>query len=475
MPYCSSDSWTGFQSATRGLDQQRKSVSPTFSFMGSKIIEKVLDSLFDDLPHESSLYDSKFILLAGDSAGATGVILNLDKVNSLVQQRFINNNSNTSLNNNQNCSSDGSSVRCEQASIQAPVLRGIADSGWFLDNEPYEFSASSNNQDQSAYSGSFASDSSEIDCDRQRCTPLQSIRQAMSYWNGQVPASCAVKQFAEPWRCYFAYRAYQSLKTPLFVVQWLYDEAQLMVDNIIRPGTIDQWNYVNKLVSEMRQSLENVTALFAPSCLSHSLIIKQSWNQININGFRLPHILNSWEEETLSNQPSLQTLLLDQQQLESISSSQQPYNGNQAATIPSYNNNNNQQSITTFDERLNQQVTSSINLELRTTTGLRSINGQTTNLRPKGRKKKRNNNQHNSSGSNRIATLTNRLSRSTSFLDETTLVFNNNVPDILVASSIRQQEGADKFRLIDTCGWPQCNRDCPYLEQDLNLRPTLSY
>lgn len=198
-----------------------------------------------------------------------------------------------------------------------------------------------------------------------------------------------------------------------------------MVDNIIRPGTIGQWNYVDRLESETRASLENVTALFAPSCFSHSLIVKQSWNQININGFKLPHVLNSWEEETLTNQPTLEQL---NQDLELASASQQQswISDSQAALI-------------SRDDRAHRAQAT---LELRSAGQQRSINNGNlastgTSSRPKSRKRKRNNNNNNGnsannqqhSGNNRIGPLaTNRLSRSTS-TDDATIIFNNNVPD----------------------------------------------
>lgn len=281
IPYCSSDSWTGLENAN-------SPTSSSFSFLGSKIIEQVLESLHEDLPQDYSLYDAKSILLAGDSAGATGAILNLDKVNQFIEYKA--NLLRSSCSKNVNNLSLEQSTSCQQKQQQqVPIVRGLADSGWFLDNEPFL---------ETTYLSDFELLNNE-NCDQIRCTPLQSIKQAMKHWNGQVPAACFDRYPLEPWHCYFGYKAYQTLKTPLFVVQWLYDEAQLMADHISRPDTSNQWNYVNKVSNEMRVSLENVTALFAPSCLSHSLITKRSWNEININGFKLPHILNTWEEQAL--------------------------------------------------------------------------------------------------------------------------------------------------------------------------------
>lgn len=300
VPYCSSDSWSGFAQANSSDHGSQ------FAFMGSKILERVLESLYDDQARNSSLFEAKFILLAGDSAGATGVILNLDKVAALIEQRSSSYSSKSCIGKSNNSHRFDSTVQAELCEPKhTPVLRGLADSGWFLDNEPYDYGRHEVNYGEllaDQHNQESFSDERQLDCDRSRCTPSQSIRQAMRLWNGQVPETCANKHLDEPWRCYFGYRVYQSLKTPLFVVQWLYDEAQLMVDNIARPDTSGQWNYVNKVVNEMRVSLENVTALFAPSCLSHSLITRRSWNQININGFKLPHVLNSWEEQSLSGE-----------------------------------------------------------------------------------------------------------------------------------------------------------------------------
>lgn len=295
IPYCSSDSWTGQLDA--GLANSSQGLT-SFSFLGSKILEKVIESLYEELPRDYSLYNAKSILLAGDSAGATGVILNLDKVNEYVENKANLMRANCARNSNYNNNNGPSSqqqINCQRRGNRQPVpiVRGLADSGWFLDNEPY-------------LESTYLSDSelNNDNCEQTRCTPLQSIKQAMRYWNGQVPDVCFDQYPLEPWRCYFGYRAYQTLKTPLFVVQWLYDEAQLMVDHISRPDTSNQWNYVNKVSNEMRVSLENVTALFAPSCFSHSLVIKRSWNDITINGYKLPHILNTWEEQALLDMSS---------------------------------------------------------------------------------------------------------------------------------------------------------------------------
>lgn len=228
IPYCSSDSWSGSRVASNPGD---------FSFMGSQIIEQVM---IDLLPH--GLKDADFLLLAGSSAGAVGVLINLDRVSDLMHRL-------------------------------APrvQVRGLADSGWFLDNEPYLDTNSNNiNQEERNLSPEQLCQTSP-----HSCPPVESIKLGLSHWNGQVPSSCAKDYPGQEWKCYFGYRIYQSLRTPLFVVQWVFDEAQMTVDNVGSPVTRSQWNYIHRLGKELRKSLQNVTALFAPSCVSHTLLTKR--------------------------------------------------------------------------------------------------------------------------------------------------------------------------------------------------------
>lgn len=227
IPYCSSDSWSGSRPARNPGD---------FSFMGTQIIEQVM---IDLLPR--GLKEADFLLLAGSSAGAVGVLINLDRVSDLMHRL-------------------GTRVQ----------VRGLADSGWFLDNEPYSEPSNSNNQIQAEMTASELCETSP-----HSCPPVESIKLGLSHWNGQVPSSCAREYPGEEWKCYFGYRIYRTLKTPLFVVQWIFDEAQMTVDNVGSPVTRSHWSYIHKLGKELRKSLENVTALFAPSCVSHTLLTKR--------------------------------------------------------------------------------------------------------------------------------------------------------------------------------------------------------
>lgn len=52
------------------------------------------------------------------------------------------------------------------------------------------------------------------------------------------------------------------LVAPLFVVQWLFDEEQLRVENIYMGGqhmSQEQWQYIQNLGRELKNSLSDVT------------------------------------------------------------------------------------------------------------------------------------------------------------------------------------------------------------------------
>ncbi|KAB0396039.1 hypothetical protein E2I00_012919 [Balaenoptera physalus] len=203
-----------------------------YAFMGALIIQEVVRELLG-----KGLSGAKVLLLAGSSAGGTGVLLNVDRV----------------------------AEQLEELGYPAIQVRGLADSGWFLDNKQYR----------------------RTDCiDTITCAPTEAIRRGIRYWNGVVPERCR-RQFkeGEEWNCFFGYKVYPTLRCPVFVVQWLFDEAQLTVDNVHltgQPVQEGQWLYIQNLGRELRNTLKDVPASFAPACLSHEIIIRSCpWPHCN--------------------------------------------------------------------------------------------------------------------------------------------------------------------------------------------------
>ncbi|CAK6438633.1 unnamed protein product [Pipistrellus nathusii] len=236
IPYCSSDVWSG---------ASPKSDKNEYAFMGALIIQEVVRELLG-----RGLSGAKVLLLAGSSAGGTGVLLNVDRVAEQLQE-------------------------LGHAAIQ---VRGLVDSGWFLDNKQYH----------------------RTDCvDTATCAPTDAIRLGIRYWNGLVPERCR-RQFqeGEEWNCFFGYKVYPTLRCPVFVVQWLFDEAQLTVDNVHltgQPVQEGQWLYIQNVGRELRQTLKDVAASFAPACLSHEIILRSHWTEVQVKGTSLPRALHCWD------------------------------------------------------------------------------------------------------------------------------------------------------------------------------------
>lgn len=122
--------------------------------MGSLIVRQVIDDL---IPLGLGRSQGGELLLAGSSAGGLGVMLNLDKV-----KRFLR----------------------EERNVKISV-RGVSDSGWFLDREPFALGAISG---------------SEV------------VKQGHALWEGSLPEACVAAYPTEPWRCYFGHRLYPFLK-----------------------------------------------------------------------------------------------------------------------------------------------------------------------------------------------------------------------------------------------------------------------
>ncbi|RXM37397.1 Palmitoleoyl-protein carboxylesterase notum1a [Acipenser ruthenus] len=242
IPYCSSDVWSGAST---------KSDKSDYAFMGSLIIKEVVKELLT-----KGLDNAKVLLLAGSSAGGTGVLLNVDRVAEQLQEMG-------------------------HKGIQ---VRGLSDSGWFLDNKQYR----------------------RTDCvDTINCAPTEAIKIGIKYWNGVVPERCK-QQFreGEEWNCFFGYKVYPALRSPVFVVQWLFDEAQLTLDNIHltgQPVQEGQWLYIQNLGRELRNTLKDVPAMFAPACLSHEAITRSYWMDIQVKGTSLPRALHCWDRSLHDN------------------------------------------------------------------------------------------------------------------------------------------------------------------------------
>ncbi|XP_075895273.1 inactive palmitoleoyl-protein carboxylesterase notum1b [Nelusetta ayraudi] len=236
IPYCSSDNWSG-ASPPRADDGE-------YAFMGSLIIREVVNELLT-----KGLDKAKVLLLAGSSAGGLGVMLNVDRVaEQLLSQGH--------------------------GGVQ---VRGLPDSAWLPMRKPHK----------------------SADCrDATSCPPIETAKRGYRYWRSVLPETCIQTHLGEEWKCFFAPKIYLSLKSPIFVVQWLFDEAQLILLNINltgRPFTEGQWRFMHNLEQQTRATLRDVAATFVPACMEHILLTRANWIDFRVKGTSLPRALHCWD------------------------------------------------------------------------------------------------------------------------------------------------------------------------------------
>ncbi|XP_075975311.1 palmitoleoyl-protein carboxylesterase notum [Anticarsia gemmatalis] len=177
------------------------------------------------------------LLLVGSSAGGAGVMLHADAARRALRSHGVR-------------------------------VAAIADSGWFLDRPA-----------------------------RARRAPAATVaRLGHTLWRGNPPNSCVRNHPSEPWLCYFGYRLYPHIRTPLFIFQYLFDSAQLAAEGVRAPRTRSQWDAVHKTGSALRVSLTPVRAVFAPACLAHGALARPEWLAINVSGITLPRAIACWEQ-----------------------------------------------------------------------------------------------------------------------------------------------------------------------------------
>ncbi|XP_046671188.1 palmitoleoyl-protein carboxylesterase NOTUM [Homalodisca vitripennis] len=335
VPYCSSDVWSGRRRADPSSDSK-------FSFMGAVIVQQVVKDLLT-----RGMESGVSLLLAGSSAGGMGVMLNMDSVKAVLR------------------------------SHPHIALRGISDSGWFLDRPPYTH-------------------------DSEGLAPVDALKHGILLWDGQIPTKCREVYSYEPWRCYFGYRLYQTLSTPLFVFQWLFDEAQMTADNVGTPVTKQQWDYIHKMGDSLRNTFQNVTSVFAPSCISHSVLTKRDWRVLRIDDVTLPQALRCWELQI---------------QFPGISFRKKDSAVSMLSDSPLYNS------------RSARNLTRAA--------GPHQWAPQTTQ-----RKRRRRKNRNKNRGKKRKERRGNKMRPQRSAVG---------------------REQACQHRLIERCSWPQCNHSCPKL------------
>ncbi|RXG70677.1 Palmitoleoyl-protein carboxylesterase NOTUM [Armadillidium vulgare] len=87
--------------------------------------------------------------------------------------------------------------------------------------------------------------------------------------------------------------------------QWVFDEAQMQMDNVGKPVSKQQWNYIHSNGERIKRSLNSLSAVFAPSCISHTSLTSRHWSSVKVNGVSLSDALNCWSKLKGENNSTL--------------------------------------------------------------------------------------------------------------------------------------------------------------------------
>lgn len=87
-------------------------------------------------------------------------------------------------------------------------------------------------------------------------------------------------------------------------------------DNVGAPVTKQQWDYIHKMGNALRKSFANVSAVFAPSCISHSVLTKRDWQRVKIDDISIAEALHCWEEKLLRRKMRRERHLTEKKKLE---------------------------------------------------------------------------------------------------------------------------------------------------------------
>ena len=69
----------------------------------------------------------------------------------------------------------------------------------------------------------------------------------------------------------------------------------MLADNVGPPMSKEQWDYIHAVGDDLRRTFANVSAVFSPSCISHTVLTKRDWQSIRIGDISLPQALRCWE------------------------------------------------------------------------------------------------------------------------------------------------------------------------------------
>nr|VZI27391.1 unnamed protein product [Spirometra erinaceieuropaei] len=220
----------------------------SYYFHGSRIITAVIDELLA----RRDFAEAKKVVIAGSSAGGIGTMMNLDRLARKLRKR----------------------------SRHRVQVSGIVDSAWFLNYPTYS---------QPSY---LTNCTSIYDC-----SPEEGIHRGIELWQPRIPRRCREAEGKSKfWRCYLGPVLHQHILTPTFIIQSLFDEAQLQMNRalLLTGGSYTKFAYIQRLGQEVAKSLSVARGVFAPACSDHEILTTK---QMTIESQSLHETLQEWDAQ----------------------------------------------------------------------------------------------------------------------------------------------------------------------------------
>jgi hypothetical protein len=115
-----------------------------------------------------------------------------------------------------------------------------------------------------------------------------------NYYSAVADQSCAAANPSQPQICLSTLQLYPYLSTPVFIYAEQHDPTLSQIKGVTNPNDPAQAAYMNQYAASLRQSLQNVTAVFSPSVGIHTALTDDNFTAIKVDGYDFQQILGNW-------------------------------------------------------------------------------------------------------------------------------------------------------------------------------------
>ena len=216
-------------------DSEQQVNGMTLQFRGHEIVTAIIADLEDPTVIPTpNLKNATQVLVGGSSAGSYGAASNIDWITS---------------------------------QLTWAKVKGVLDSSWVPSLPDY---------------GSSPRE------------PMPGSADYYNFYSAVVDQSCAAANPSQPQICLSPIDLYPYTTTPVFIYAEQHDPTLSQIKGITNPSDPAQAAYMNQYAASLRQSLQNVTAVFSPSAGIHTALTDDNFVNIKINGYDFQQILGNW-------------------------------------------------------------------------------------------------------------------------------------------------------------------------------------